>query len=188
MSTPVARSDAAIAASSPLGWLTQQGLRGMARREALTGYLFILPTYLGFLLFVLGPVIASLGLSFYDWDLLAQKPPEFVGCAELRQPGPGRPAPDRVPEHGPVRRRGRRPGGGAGRRARRRRPERALPAADLLPADRVLPPAGALGRGGRGDPELPVPAGVRGHQLLPRPARRSSASRGSTRQAGRWWR
>ena len=52
----------------------------MARREALTGYLFILPTYFGFLLFVLGPVIASLGLSFFDWDLLAQKPPRFVGA------------------------------------------------------------------------------------------------------------
>src|SRR5215213_4628619 len=79
MTSPVARSDAAIAAPSPFGWLTQQGLRGMARREALTGYLFILPTYLGFLLFVLGPVIASLGLSLYDWDLLAQRPPRFVG-------------------------------------------------------------------------------------------------------------
>ena len=79
MTTPVARSDAATTAAWPFGWLTQQGLRGMARREALTGYLFILPTYLGFLLFVLGPVTASLGLSFYDWDLLAQKAPRFVG-------------------------------------------------------------------------------------------------------------
>lgn len=79
MSTPVARPNAAIAAPSPFGWFTQQGLRGAARREALTGYLFILPTYIGFLMFVLGPVIASLGLSFYDWDLLAQKAPRFVG-------------------------------------------------------------------------------------------------------------
>jgi len=79
MSTRVARPGAAPPAASPLGWLTQQGLRGMQRREALTGYLFILPTYLGFVLFVLGPVIASLGLSLYDWDLLAQKAPRFVG-------------------------------------------------------------------------------------------------------------
>ena len=79
MSTPVVRADAATATRSPFGWLTQQGLRGMARREALTGYLFILPTYLGFLLFVLGPVAASLGLSLYDWDLLAQRAPRFVG-------------------------------------------------------------------------------------------------------------
>ncbi|MCC7372419.1 MAG: sugar ABC transporter permease [Chloroflexi bacterium] len=80
MSTPVARSSAMSMASSPFGWFTQQGMRGMARREALTGYLFILPTYAGFLLFVFGPVIASLGLSFYDWDLLAQKAPRFVGA------------------------------------------------------------------------------------------------------------
>src|SRR5438067_8191751 len=79
MSTPVARSDAATTAASPFGWLTQHGLTGMGRREALTGYLFILPTYLGFLLFVLGPVTASLGLSMFDWDLLAQKSPRLVG-------------------------------------------------------------------------------------------------------------
>jgi multiple sugar transport system permease protein len=71
---------AAAPAASPLAWLTQAGLRGMARREALTGYLFILPTYIGFLLFVSGPVLASLGLSLFDWDLLAQKAPRFVGA------------------------------------------------------------------------------------------------------------
>lgn len=63
-----------------LGWLTRQGLRGMARREALTGFLFIFPTYAGFILFILGPVIASLGLSTYDWDLMARRPPDFVGA------------------------------------------------------------------------------------------------------------
>jgi multiple sugar transport system permease protein len=88
MSSPSVRAAAATTTPSPFGWLTQQGLKGMARREALTGYLFILPTYLGFLLFVLGPVVASLGLSLYDWDLLAQKPPVSVGgrnFAELAQ-------------------------------------------------------------------------------------------------------
>jgi len=79
MSTPVARADAATTAQSPFGWLTKQGPQGMARREALTGYLFIVPVYLGFLLFILGPVAASLGLSLYDWDLLAQTAPRFVG-------------------------------------------------------------------------------------------------------------
>src|ERR1044071_8558140 len=79
MSTTTGRAEGRPGSRSPLNWLTQQGLTGMGRREALTGYLFILPTYLGFLLFVLGPVIASLGLSFYDWDLLAQKAPRFVG-------------------------------------------------------------------------------------------------------------
>jgi multiple sugar transport system permease protein len=77
-------SAASISASranrSPLSWLTQQGLRGMARREALTGYLFILPTFIGFLVFILGPVLASLGLSMFTWDLMARRAPEFVGA------------------------------------------------------------------------------------------------------------
>ncbi len=49
----------------------------MARREALTFYLFISPWLLGLLLFILGPVLASLGFSFTRWDLLS--PPVPVG-------------------------------------------------------------------------------------------------------------
>jgi multiple sugar transport system permease protein len=41
------------------------------------GYLFLLPSLLGFLIFVALPVLASLALSFVDWNLL--RPPEFVG-------------------------------------------------------------------------------------------------------------
>jgi multiple sugar transport system permease protein len=68
-----------------LGWLTQQGLRGMARREALTGYLFILPTYFGFALFIIGPVLASLGLSLFEWDLMARKAPAMVGLRNFAE-------------------------------------------------------------------------------------------------------
>jgi len=49
----------------------------IGRREALAGYLFILPTMLGFLLFIIGPVIAAIILSFYYWDLFTS--PKFVG-------------------------------------------------------------------------------------------------------------
>ena len=42
-----------------------------ARREALWGWLFILPVTAGFLLFVLGPMLASFALSFTEWDLLS---------------------------------------------------------------------------------------------------------------------
>ncbi len=42
-------------------------------------YLFLLPSFLGFLIFIVGPVIASLALSFMDWNLL--NPPRFVGIA-----------------------------------------------------------------------------------------------------------
>lgn len=46
-------------------------------REAIGGYLFILPTMLGFILFLAIPVLASLALSFADWNLLL--PPVFIG-------------------------------------------------------------------------------------------------------------
>lgn len=59
------------------------GLRRHARRlspsrkEALAGYLFILPSFVGFAVFLVVPMIASLGISLYDWELLL--PPSFVG-------------------------------------------------------------------------------------------------------------
>jgi len=49
----------------------------LARREAITFYLCISPWLLGFLLFVLGPMLASLGISFTRWDLLT--PAKFIG-------------------------------------------------------------------------------------------------------------
>ncbi len=49
----------------------------LARRETLTFYLLISPWLLGLLLFVLGPVAASLGFSFTRWDMLT--PPEPIG-------------------------------------------------------------------------------------------------------------
>jgi multiple sugar transport system permease protein len=50
---------------------------GLARRETLTFYLLISPWLLGFLIFVLGPMVASLFFSFTRWDLLS--PAEFIG-------------------------------------------------------------------------------------------------------------
>jgi len=47
-----------------------------ARREAITAYLFITPLLLGFILWNLGPLIASLGLSFTNYNLL--EAPKFV--------------------------------------------------------------------------------------------------------------
>lgn len=51
--------------------------RAAMRAEARTGYLFIAPSVIGFLLFVLGPLIAALYISFTKYDILT--PPEFVG-------------------------------------------------------------------------------------------------------------
>jgi len=52
-------------------------LKMESQREALTGYLFILPTYVGFLVFVLGPMLYTIYLSFTYYDLFS--PPEYVG-------------------------------------------------------------------------------------------------------------
>src|SRR3989338_4223369 len=46
-------------------------------KEAIAGYLFLLPNLTGFLVFTSLPVVASLALSFVKWDLLL--PPAFVG-------------------------------------------------------------------------------------------------------------
>lgn len=48
------------------------------RREALFGYAFIAPVVLGFLIFEVGPILASLVLSFTDYDILS-KDIDWVG-------------------------------------------------------------------------------------------------------------
>ena len=40
----------------------------LLRREAIQGYLFIAPWFIGFIVFTAGPLIAALGLSFTDWN------------------------------------------------------------------------------------------------------------------------
>ncbi len=47
------------------------------RREAITGYAFIAPSVLGFVVFVLGPVLAAIYLSLTKYTIL--RPPELVG-------------------------------------------------------------------------------------------------------------
>jgi multiple sugar transport system permease protein len=51
-------------------------------RDAISACLFLLPNILGFLLFTAGPVIGSLAISFFDWQLL--KPPIFTGLANYK--------------------------------------------------------------------------------------------------------
>jgi multiple sugar transport system permease protein len=53
---------------SYLRWRSVNGNR--ARADAVAGILFILPWILGFLLFTFGPILASLVLSFCDYDVL----------------------------------------------------------------------------------------------------------------------
>lgn len=49
----------------------------MARREAIEGYLYLLPWIIGFTVFVAGPLFASIYLSFTKYNVL--KPPVFIG-------------------------------------------------------------------------------------------------------------
>jgi multiple sugar transport system permease protein len=53
-----------------------------ARREAIEGFLYILPWMIGFLVFALGPMLASFYLSFTDYNIL--RPPEFVGIKNFQ--------------------------------------------------------------------------------------------------------
>jgi multiple sugar transport system permease protein len=46
-------------------------------RKTNVGYLFLLPNISGFMLFTLIPVVVSLGLSLFSWDIL--QPARFVG-------------------------------------------------------------------------------------------------------------
>ena len=57
-----------------------QTLRG---REAISFYLFVLPWILGFLIFTLGPIIASLVFSFTDYDIMLA--PSWIGLANFRE-------------------------------------------------------------------------------------------------------
>jgi multiple sugar transport system permease protein len=52
-------------------------------KEALTFYLFITPWAIGFLLFTVGPIIASFALSFMEYDMAL--PPKFTGLANFKE-------------------------------------------------------------------------------------------------------
>lgn len=58
----------------------RQTLRG---REAISFYLFILPWVIGFLIFTLGPIVASLIFSFMEYDMML--PPDFIGLNNFRE-------------------------------------------------------------------------------------------------------
>jgi multiple sugar transport system permease protein len=55
----------------------------LRRREAIDGYLFIAPWLIGFVVFVSGPMIGALALSFMDWDLFND--PEWTGLENYRE-------------------------------------------------------------------------------------------------------
>ena len=52
-------------------------------RENITGWLMASPWLIGFLIFTLGPMIASVVLSLHEWDLIL--PPKWVGLYQFRK-------------------------------------------------------------------------------------------------------
>ena len=60
-----------------------RGPSTLAGQEALAGYLCILPWLIGFVVFIAGPILASLAISFTRWDIVS--PPEWVGLDNYRR-------------------------------------------------------------------------------------------------------
>ena len=54
----------------------------LGRQEAVWGLLFVTPWIVGFVLWILGPMLFSLALVFADWQILS--PPTFVGLRNLQ--------------------------------------------------------------------------------------------------------
>src|SRR2546421_11937783 len=53
------------------------------RRQAWEALLFLSPWIIGFVVFTAGPIVWSLGLSFFKWDIIREA--HFVGLANYRQ-------------------------------------------------------------------------------------------------------
>lgn len=51
--------------------------RSLSQRERWTGYAFIAPWLIGFVVFTAGPMLASIGISLSSWSMLS--PPSWVG-------------------------------------------------------------------------------------------------------------
>jgi len=54
------------------------------RRESLAGILFVAPQVIGFTVFVLGPLLAALTFSFFDWNIIFGDR-EFIGLDNFRR-------------------------------------------------------------------------------------------------------
>ena len=61
-------------------WMSRQ--QASSRAEARAGFVFILPWVFGFIVFTLGPILASLVLSFCDYDVL--HPPRWAGISNYQ--------------------------------------------------------------------------------------------------------
>ena len=67
----------AITTTQPNPTARVSSLSRMRRRETIEGVLYLSPWIIGFIVFVLGPLIASIYLSFTKYNVL--RPPQFIG-------------------------------------------------------------------------------------------------------------
>jgi len=63
-----------------LKWLVRS--KGAERKQALSAYVFLMPSLLGLLIFWLLAILAAFGLSFVDWTLLS--PPKWAGLTNFQ--------------------------------------------------------------------------------------------------------
>ena len=57
--------------------------RTMAQKQTVTGYIFISPFILGFLLWFLAPALTAIWLIFTDWNLITS--PQYVGLKNIQR-------------------------------------------------------------------------------------------------------
>jgi multiple sugar transport system permease protein len=67
----------AITTAPPAPVAQKRRVSNMQRRETIEGILYLSPWIIGFILFVAGPLVASIYLSFTKYNVL--RPPEFIG-------------------------------------------------------------------------------------------------------------
>ncbi|HEY3413545.1 MAG TPA: extracellular solute-binding protein [Armatimonadota bacterium] len=68
-------------------WVSRSEWRGLKsrhrRKDAVAGYVFIAPWIIGFIVFTIGPIVASFMLAFCQWDLI--NPAKWVGFGNYAQ-------------------------------------------------------------------------------------------------------
>ncbi len=64
-------------------WLAADTVDGIKRQRAILGYLFLTPTIVGLLVFIVGPMLFTFALSFYKWNVF--RPPEMIGLANFER-------------------------------------------------------------------------------------------------------
>src|SRR5690606_12753722 len=64
-------------------WARRAGIGNWNSQQQSEAYLFLLPSIIGFMIFVGFPILFSLWLSFQQWNLLTE--PEFTGISNYTQ-------------------------------------------------------------------------------------------------------